>query len=361
MIYIVVFCYLFISYVISGFRKKQNSVVVDCLLILPIILIAGLRYRIGGDTYFYMKWYEFMPTLDRVAFYDIVKFQPFWIISVASFKSLQLSYFHFQFFHAVVLNLSYVWLLRKYKFNVALGVLLYFVLIAGRFNFEILRESLAIVFFFHGYYHFSKKQHLFSFVFFLVGFLFHVSVLIAIPILFIRINKKFLWPITLAFILCSFVVEYFFLDFISNYTIYVPTVYGIIYNVFFSVLFLWLLSRFIDRKYVRQELNTLFYSLVFATILSIKYFIFFRLYNYIDILFILLLLRSYSLSRVIDRSKKILNMTVIITCIICVRIMPLCFVHGGESEIPWIRQWYPYESIITGKENQEREQYFKNL
>ena len=151
MIYIVVFCYLFISYVISGFRKKQNSVVVDCLLILPIILIAGLRYRIGGDTYFYMKWYEFMPTLDRVAFYDIVKFQPFWIISVASFKSLQLSYFHFQFFHAVVLNLSYVWLLRKYKFNVALGVLLYFVLVAGRFNFEILRESLAIVFFFHGH------------------------------------------------------------------------------------------------------------------------------------------------------------------------------------------------------------------
>ena len=234
-----VFLFLFLSYVINGFKKKKNNFITDFLLILPIILISGLRYRIGGDTLNYIQWYEYMPTLDEIRFFDVVKFQPLWLIFNSSFKSLDLSYFHFQFFHAVILNLSFLWLLRKHKFNTSLGILLYFVLIAGRFNFEILRESLAIVFFFHSYFHFNKKQYLFSFFFFIVALGFHISVLIAIPIIILNYNKKLLIPILFVCLVISFLAESILSNFSANYLIYAPSLYGIIYNIIFSVFFIY--------------------------------------------------------------------------------------------------------------------------
>lgn len=356
-----VFLFLFLSYVINGFKQKKNNFFKDFLLILPIILIAGLRYRVGGDTSKYMEWYAYMPTLDEIKFYEVIKFQPLWLIFNSSFKSLDLSYFHFQFFHAVILNLSFIWLLRKYNFNTSLGVLLYFVLIAGKFNFEILRESLAIVFFFHGYFHLNKKQNLLFIFFFLIAINFHISVLMAIPILILNKNKKLLIPLILACFIFSFLIETFLLNDFKNYVEYTPTVYGIIYNIIFSLFFVYFITRFVDKKRIILEINTVLYSLVFATVMSFKYFIFFRLYNYIDILIILLILKSYNKSLIINFSNKIFNMSFIIICIICVRIVPLFFNFQYDSEIPWIRQWHPYENIINGKENLEREKIFKKL
>ncbi|MBE6292659.1 MAG: EpsG family protein [Bacteroidales bacterium] len=115
--------------------------------LVVLILLAGLRYRVGGDTLMYMSVFEECPTLDELKYFDFdtAQYNPLWYIFNAVSKSIYDDFFFFQLIHACIVNPIFFSFFRKYCPNYYFSViLLYYVGYFCYFNMEVLRESLCI-------------------------------------------------------------------------------------------------------------------------------------------------------------------------------------------------------------------------
>lgn len=112
-----------------------------------LILLAGLRYRVGGDTLMYMSVFDECPTLDELKYFDFdtAQYNPLWYVFNAISKSIYDDFFVFQLIHACIVNPIFFSFFRKYCPNYYFSViLLYYVRYFCYFNMEVLRESLCI-------------------------------------------------------------------------------------------------------------------------------------------------------------------------------------------------------------------------
>ena len=119
------------------------------LNLVVLILLAGLRYRVGGDTLMYMSVFDECPTLDELKYFnfDTAQYNPLWYIFNAISKSIYDDFFFFQFIHACIVNPIFFSFFKRYCPNYYFSViLLYYVGYFCYFNMEVLRESLCICF-----------------------------------------------------------------------------------------------------------------------------------------------------------------------------------------------------------------------
>lgn len=141
---------LFLSYYYdyrNNLRGKTfwyNSV---CII---LILLAGLRNHVGGDTFVYIDKFQNLPTLSEILTYgynisDIT--QPLWFFINVLCKSFLDDFVVVQLFHAVVCNVLLFRFIKKTTHKVFVSVLLSFCVFWWNFNFEIMRESLCVVIF----------------------------------------------------------------------------------------------------------------------------------------------------------------------------------------------------------------------
>lgn len=140
-----VILFLAIKFNGTSFTPQQQKIFNFLLLI--IILIPALRYRVGGDTLDYMKEYETMPTLSELksfVFFEDSRYQPLWILFVATLKSITPSFVLLQIVHALFVNIVLSKTLKRYTICPFWGLFLYFIYSFFLFNFEILREAIAI-------------------------------------------------------------------------------------------------------------------------------------------------------------------------------------------------------------------------
>lgn len=148
MIYIILFIFLSIpvvKYDLLAKKGGENLWFYSSLILL--ILVAGLRYRVGGDTLVYMVEYNAYPKLDELKYFDFetARFNPLWYILNAFCRWISDSFTFFQFVHAIILNCTFFWFFRKYCPRYFFSAIL--VWFAGYWcylNMEILRESLSI-------------------------------------------------------------------------------------------------------------------------------------------------------------------------------------------------------------------------
>lgn len=161
MIYLLILIYsLTLSFVYDfgnlRIGKKMNLLIVFMVL----VSLSGFRYRIGGDSYFYIKMYEYLPTLPELSSIElgVSKLQPLWLLLNAISRTISPDFFVFQLLHALIVNSIIFYFFRKYTKYVFTAVLLYFIGFYGYFNFEILRESLAICVFLLSLEFFVKKN-----------------------------------------------------------------------------------------------------------------------------------------------------------------------------------------------------------
>ena len=101
MIYLLVFILLLIPVVKYDWMAKtggENTWFYFNLVVL--ILLAGLRYRVGGDTLMYMSVFDECPTLDELKYFDFdtAQYNPLWYIFNAISKSVYNDFFLFQRF-----------------------------------------------------------------------------------------------------------------------------------------------------------------------------------------------------------------------------------------------------------------------
>lgn len=115
MIYVVAFILILYSWILVDLKhyRKLSSVCI-CVIIVFLILIAGLRYRVGGDSLHYIDTYTSMPTWKNWEFFSFDEgYGPLWYLFCAISKTLGADFVYLQLLHAIIVNLTFCMYLRS--------------------------------------------------------------------------------------------------------------------------------------------------------------------------------------------------------------------------------------------------------
>lgn len=170
---------------------KKVCYIILCAL---FIMLAGFRYKVGGDTIRYMDEYSSIIPLNHLKFKDLFgqQYMPLCYLLFSICKYINKSFYCLQFIHAAILNIilfRFVYRNTKYCFSAILVYLLWSYL---EFNTEIIRESLAVCMVLLGYEYLKRGKWYVYLVFCFISLGFHVSGIISfiVPLLLrIKFNK----------------------------------------------------------------------------------------------------------------------------------------------------------------------------
>lgn len=164
----------------------------ECIL---LILVAGLRLVVGGDTQTYMSDYDRYPTLDEFTIFHfaLFRYQPLWILLNVLAKTIYPEFYVLQLILACVVNPVTFYIIQKEtdkKFEVAVVFLLFQFLY---FNCEIMRDSISICIFYFAFGFLIKHKWLPYYGLCFLAFLFHDAALFyfIIPFLLPILTKEF--------------------------------------------------------------------------------------------------------------------------------------------------------------------------
>ena len=74
--------------------------------LVVLIILAGLRYRVGGDTLMYMSVFDSFPKWDELKYFDFetAEYQPLWYVFTAICRTIYDDFAFFQLVHASILG-----------------------------------------------------------------------------------------------------------------------------------------------------------------------------------------------------------------------------------------------------------------
>ncbi|MBN1364258.1 MAG: EpsG family protein [Syntrophaceae bacterium] len=377
MIYLIIIIYIAILSMFYEFGNLQRGKGI-CKLILFVILVglSGFRYRVGGDTYYYMAMFEQLPNLSEIysASVPFAKLQPLWILVNGIAKSIHPDFFVLQIIHALIINSVIFSFINKYTKYFFTSALLYFIGYYGYFNFEIMRESLAVCFFLLSIKSFINKRWVKYYLFVLVAFGFHYSaiVLFLLPVIkkikvnFLSVSFIAVFGVLINDSLAGFIGKLtgesgLFLS-AKHFVNYKYTLWGLLFILVYYVLYPILVLKISNTL---LKIDSPLYSLLKIIILlgafSTWFFIFYRFLNYLTpILFIFLteVLHGFF------RRKSIRPFRVVVAAIIFIVIASIhtlrYFSNTSQlgSSSKWYSRWYPYYSIFEKIEDPVREQLY---
>ena len=196
MIYFLIFVFLLL--LVLNFdlsRSKSNGNFWYRVAGLTLILVSGLRYKVGGDTLAYFDFFDSYPLITELKGYDFLnsRWDPMWVVISSISKSIFNDFTFFQLIHSIFINVVIFRFIKQntqFKFT---AVLVYYLFFYLYFNTEIMRESLAVSMFLLAYPYFKQKQWLKYYCLAIIAFLFHSSAIVTLlfPVFrYIAFSKK---------------------------------------------------------------------------------------------------------------------------------------------------------------------------
>ncbi|MDR6846397.1 EpsG family protein [Flavobacterium granuli] len=328
MIYFFVLFSLVFSSILFDFNvSKKQFDKLYWFYLLVFILIAGLRWKVGGDSLSYERSFENeIPDLHEISFEFISTFQwePLFVLLVSLCKTIMNEFWFFQLVHAFFLNITLFVFIKKYASKKYVALIIYSFFFYFYLDFEILRESIAIMVFVLIYPYFSKRNWLKYYTFVSIAILFHYSALVLLFFPLFRnskINGKGILILSVIamflFILSSiFPIELIMLllgDFASNkfeaYSGVGVNIVGVIYTFVVFVIFPYCIYMY-NKRYAQVSLfDDLIYiyfslSLVFIVIAGLG-----RFLNYLAPFVIVYVANTFDLmfNNIKKSLKRILN------------------------------------------------------
>jgi len=255
-IYILIALFLFILSVRYDFRIKESkrSTRFYNFMLVVFILVAGLRWKVGGDSITYQSVFEdYIPTLPELLSTNgfVFRWEPLFILLMSACKTITNDFLLFQIIHAVFINFVIFRFIARFTSFRFFALLIYGIFFYWYFNMEILRESIAICLFLLAYPSYQKSRWGRYYLYVFIAIFFHNSAAVLLFFPFfrnIRMDNK--WIIKLS----AFVV--LMIAFLS----YAPVLFGDI--------------GFLNRLFVRYELYSTFNTNVFGKIYSFTFFMF---------------------------------------------------------------------------------------
>lgn len=188
MIYIIILILILIGIYRYDYREIRIGNLAYWILVCTIlILIAGLRYRLGTDTIVYMRHYENLHPITKLTAGDLQnsRFAPGYIILTSAFKALSPDFVYYQFFHALVFNTVVFYFIYKNSRNKFFGLLIYFIYLYFIMSFQQMREALAVAIFLLAWPAFRDGKWIWWYISALFAVTFHVSasIMFILPII----------------------------------------------------------------------------------------------------------------------------------------------------------------------------------
>ena len=167
---------------------------------IALVLVAGLRYRVGGDTLIYMIWFDTYPTWDDLSYFNFeeAKFNPLWYIFNAFTKSIVDDFAFFQIVHALIVNSVFFYFFKKYTPYYFSAIFIYGCVYYLYFNFEILREIMGVCILMLTYPLLENKKYIPYFILCITAVCFHYSagIMLLIPLFYMFFKKEsIVWTI----------------------------------------------------------------------------------------------------------------------------------------------------------------------
>ncbi len=196
--YLIIFLIVIVLSVYNE-RLTHRSRIISLVFVCGyIVLLMGLRYRVGIDTMNYMSSYGYTPEFKGFFDNDFTetRFEPGYLLLCALCRLVTKDFWLLQLVHALILNVCvFIFLYRRTQ-NPFTGIAIYFVLTWLYFNTEVMRESLAIAIFLLNYENLKKQRWIAYYLLTLVSISFHYSALILWIFPFVRFIKLNIWYIT---------------------------------------------------------------------------------------------------------------------------------------------------------------------
>ena len=168
-------CYLAFETKRNNSSKKTFFYIIEFVL---LVLVAGLRYRVGGDSLSYEDDYATLDGLQEIRYYSFSTSQYgfLWYVFVAICQLISSDWVVLQVVHALIVNAAVFIFVKKHCHNPFLAIFLYTIFNYLYFSTEIIRASLAVsIFLLWGYDALLKKQWVKYFVIVVIAANFHIE------------------------------------------------------------------------------------------------------------------------------------------------------------------------------------------
>ena len=377
MIYLLVLAILLIGVVFFDRRRGTRGYRVWLFVEwLTLVLLAGLRYKVGGDTIAYYDAFDRASTLSELSFSDIFdsNYNALWVLLTALCKTIYPKFVLFQLVHAVIVNTAFFTFFQRKVRSVFLAVFLYFVFYFFRYNTEVLRASLAVSVFLLSFGLLEQKRWIKYLICKMIAIGFHseAAVMLLFPLVHIlgriRVNAAtFILIISAAALLMSVNLLPVFsdigsvsdkvgdsIDFYANQTELGKGITALGYIKIFFTTSIWLVVLYALKDTPQKVLRGFAYIAFVITALSFNYSnIFYRLLDFLQPV----LIASICLALDIFTARRQILMKWIIYAVLIVMTVDLITYYLSGHII----LFYPYSSVFNPVDYSEREIYFYSL
>lgn len=204
-IYLAIFLLFLIPVIRFDLMKMEGNKALWCgLEWIVLVLVAGLRYRVGGDTIVYMRLFEDYPTIGELSDFDFAKakFFPGWYVFNSLFKTFGNSFTLFQISEAIIIQTCFFRFFRRYSPNgfFTCTLIFYFGYFCY-FNMEVMREALCICIFLEAYPFLERRRFIPYFLLCSLALTIHLSAFIMFLLPLFTLFKKDRFWIWLALVL----------------------------------------------------------------------------------------------------------------------------------------------------------------
>ena len=395
MIYFVLFLFfLGLSYHFDYLGKHTNKYTFYSVSLIILILLSGLRYRIGLDSIRYEGHHIETPTLFELTatIFQDSNHEPLFIILASIAKTISPEFWVLQMLQSSLVNTIFFRFIRLNTKNIFFGVLLYYVCLYINFFCEVMREACAVSMLLLGW-EYLKNDKIIRFSFYcILACGFHISsiLLLVIPILRIspiwylfKINKYTVF-ILIGVLFVGYYIQATFFDYLnllslgdsynskvnrytdSDLASSVLNINGIISavcrNIFFPFLSIILLKQHRIYRICNNLEPMVLLSLIFA-VFTIPIAIFYRYTNYFLPFAIIAICNFMYIPRIYLSTKKYIKLRHFGSWYII--LFPMLFFQiysfnakEGDSQFKAYMRYYPYSSIIFENKDVKRESLF---
>lgn len=202
----------------SNVKQKKIAWNVICVL---LIIISAIKYRVGSDVVIYTDEYKEILPITRANWdyiFDNFNRQFGWMILVTICKSITPSFLLPQIIISIFVNSAIFNFIKSNTEKPFVGLLLFYLIAYVPYNFEVLRQSIAIAFFIMGIKYYKDSKWFKYYLCVLGGFAFHSSavVLALIPLFkLVPITKaSIIWELGIGVV--GIILLPFFINYIPN-------------------------------------------------------------------------------------------------------------------------------------------------
>ncbi len=384
---IIIILLLLLSYFYDLKNKKRNKNFWYFFLLFLFIIIAGVRYRIGGDTIIYMRMYSDIPEFSDLIYgnYSFTTEDPLWIFFCSFLRIFSKDFVLLQLTIAAIVNTSVFLFIKRFSRFVFSSLLLYFCLFYLNLNTEIIRESLAISLFLYAVAFYVNRKWLKYYIIAVIAFLFHSSAIILffLPLFMNFKSRKFSFyrlliimivgalivksiEILGAYLMFSDRLAYKTSNYLNNeyYSSGLENINAFLFQIITFAIFPLGIILYNHLNKINKEHGLLPFMFPFIIVGFFTGFlpILYRFNNYLFLIFIIFC-ADFFLNFVVRNFNypKALPFFSLCLCFIYLNIFPLFRPVNTDSRgiIPFNR-YYPYSSVFFEEKNQNREWLSRN-